>query len=199
MQHTESLDSDPPPPPGYQPGYPFLYPKLALNVGSVLLFVMGAFLFTYVGWLLQGKPQEVRYWLTVGEFFLVLVAMIAVLGVHELIHGSVARFLGYRVFYGINWQMPGVYAGMFGQFMLRDHNLLIALAPLLVIDTLLLPLLALPSRPIVLMSLVALVVNTAGAIGDLYSAWRLLRLSHQAQLYDVNPERMLVFEPLERR
>ncbi|MBA3534890.1 MAG: DUF3267 domain-containing protein [Ardenticatenales bacterium] len=72
----------------------------------------------------------------------------------------------------------------------------IALSPLVVIDTLLLPLLALPSRPIVLVALVALVVNTAGAMGDLYSAWWLLRLTHQGLLYDVDPERILVFEPL---
>ncbi|MBA3534889.1 MAG: hypothetical protein H0T73_23510 [Ardenticatenales bacterium] len=49
MEYEQPLAIDPPPPSGYRPGYPFLYPKLMLNVGSMVLFITAALVFSYIG------------------------------------------------------------------------------------------------------------------------------------------------------
>lgn len=185
----------PSPPPGYRPGYLFRYPLKVLQWGSLGLLIGAALLFGMLGWQLQGRPSAPRLFLSWGELALVLVALVGVILLHELVHALSGWLLGYQVTFGFSQEMVAPYVGMFGQFVQRGHNILIALAPLLLLDALLLPLLAQPSRPLVILAFVALIANTSGAVGDLYAAWRLGRMPRGTLLYDIDPAHMLVFEP----
>ena len=55
--------------------------------------------------------------------------------------------------------------------------------------------LALPNTIIVWLALIALMMNTGGAVGDLYLVWRLLRLPRETLLYDVDVKTMLIYVP----
>jgi hypothetical protein len=72
----------------------------------------------------------------------------------------------------------------------------VALAPLCVMTAALLPLLAVPIRAVVIVAFMMLVLNTGGAVGDLYLVWRLLRMPRGTLLYDVDTNNMFILEPL---
>jgi len=57
------------------------------------------------------------------------------------------------------------------------------------------PLLLIPNHYVAIFAVITLLINTTGAVGDLYVSWRLLRLPDQTLLYDVDPEQMLIFIP----
>lgn len=103
--------------------------------------------------------------------------------------------LGYRITYGIDLRLPGAYTASFGQFQKRDHNILIALVPLVVLTLALVPALSVHDELIVIGTITALVVNTSGAIRDLYIVWYLLRLPRKTLFYDIDAKHNLVFEP----
>jgi hypothetical protein len=126
---------------------------------------------------------------------IIVLAIVLTFVVHELIHGMVMRVFGYRVSYGIFWHMGGFYTAAFQQFVTRDHNIIIALAPLLIITPLALVVMLLPVGFGVIVALMVVICNTAGAVGDMYLTWRLLRLPRATLLYDVNIQRMLIYEP----
>ena len=82
----------------------------------------------------------------------------------------------------------------FGQFQTRRDNVRCALAPLVVFTVVLTPLLAGP-LPVALLAFFVLVVNTSGAVGDLYLTWRLLRMPPETLLYDVDARHSYIFYP----
>lgn len=192
-----TVSSDPPSPAGYRSPYLFQYPQRGLQIAGLLVFLVTAAVLGYITWLLHGSPADVVISFDLTSLILVIITVGLIVVVHELVHAAVLRLMDYRVQFGFNWRLPGAYAAAFGQFMERNHNLWTALAPLVVINLLAVPLLAVPFFPVVSLAFIALLVNTSGAVGDLYLAWRLLRMPRQTLLYDVSPERMLVFEPKE--
>jgi hypothetical protein len=72
----------------------------------------------------------------------------------------------------------------------------VALAPLIALTAILVPMLAVSSRIVVLVGMSALLMNTAGAVGDVYLVWRLKRLPRPTSLYDVDEKTMLVYVPV---
>lgn len=191
----QTVSSDPPVPAGYSPPYLFQYPQLGLQIAGLIVFLMTAAGLGYTTWLLQGSPAEVVISFDLTNLILVIITIVLTVVIHELVHGLVLRLMDYRVQFGFNWRLPGAYAAVLGQFMERNHNLWTTLAPLVVINLLAAPLLVVPLIPVVSLAFIVFLVNTAGAVGDLYLAWRLLRMPRQTLLYDVSSDRMLVFEP----
>ncbi len=186
----------PTPPPGYDVALPFEYPRLALQLAATgLVLVLLPFLFGLTWWL-QGQFPMFRLGLV--EVGVALMTIIVTVLVHELIHGLTYQLLGYKATYGASLQLLAAYAAAFGQFQRRNHNLLVALAPLFALTTLLLPLLTVSNNLMLLIAFTALLFNASGAVGDLYLSWRLLRLPPTALLYDVDPQTMLIFLPLRR-
>lgn len=183
----------PTPPTGYQPAIHFEYPRLALQIGAtVLVVVLLPVLFTLT-WFLQGRIPLFRLgWVELG---LVILTIMATVLIHEWVHGLAFQLLGYKVTYGASLRLLAAYAAAFGQFQRRNHNLLVALAPLVMLTTLLVPLLAVPHHFLLLIVFTALLFNASGAVADLYLSWRLLRLPPTALLYDVDPKTMLIFLP----
>ena len=129
------------------------------------------------------------------RLILVIVTVLFTLVIHEWIHGLVYRLLGYRVTFGVSAHLFAAYAAAFGQWQTRNHNIIAALAPLLVLTMVCIPLMALPNQAIAWLALTALMMNTSGAVGDLYLVWRLLRLPRETLLYDVDEKTMLIYTP----
>jgi len=144
-------------------------------------------------WRLQQTIPQFN--LTLANLGLILATIIIIVILHEIIHGLAYQLFGYRVTYGASLHLMAAYAAAFGQWQKRGHNLIVALAPLLLLTLLLLPLLALPQPTITLIALTGLLFNTAGAVGDLYLVWKLLSWPKTTRLYDVDLHTMLVFLP----
>jgi hypothetical protein len=193
---TTQPTSAPPPPAGYQPAYPFRYPKALLQLAGLVLLAVVVPPLIWLTWRVQRLPGEGRIVLRPLDLVLLLVAAPLTIVVHELIHGLAFRAFGYRVTYGVAWHLGAAYAGAFGQFQRRRHMFVVALAPLLALTAMCLPLLAAPNRAVVIVAFMVLILNTGGAIGDLYLVWRLLRLPRTTLLYDVDTNNMFIFEPV---
>jgi hypothetical protein len=189
----------PPPPTGYQPAERFRYPKLALQIAAIAMLLFATPLLLLLTGFLQGWSGGIAFVAGIGDFALVVLTVAITVVVHECIHGLVYQLFGYRVTYGASWQLMAAYAGAFGQWQQRNHNIAVALAPLLALNLLLLPLLASPSHTLMLVGFTAILFNTGGAVGDIYLTWRLLRLPRATLLYDVNPQTMLLFLPDENK
>ena len=184
------------PPAGYQEGYILRYPVLALNIAAIALFGAMAPLLGMIIWRTQGIPVQAFDLLLTPLGSVVLLAItIVTVATHELIHGGVLHYYGYRVAYGVSWRLLVAYAAAFGQFQQRRHALLNALAPLVVITAAVVPLLLVPNRTVAIGACIALLTNTTGAVGDLYITWRLLRLPRRTLLYDVDPAQVLIYIP----
>ncbi|MHB1354488.1 MAG: DUF3267 domain-containing protein [Anaerolineae bacterium] len=192
MVTTHSSDA-PPTPNGYRAPYGFGYPKLGMNLGAVALVLVFSPLLGALTWLLQGRfPLSGSIGL--GVVLRSLAVAVSTILVHELIHGLAYRILGYRVSYGVYWKL-GFYTAALRQFQKRDHIIISALAPLVLLSLLLLPMLAIRNTLIVEMAFIALLVNISGAFGDMYLTWRLSRVPRRTLAYDTDSSHSFIYEP----
>jgi len=125
----------------------------------------------------------------------VLTALTTVMS-HELLHGAAYRVFGYRVSYGVSLYPFAAYVAAFGQWHSRDRSIVSALAPTVVLTAVCAPLLALSSSTGVWVGLTALTLNASAVVGDLYLAWRLLRMPRGTLFYPIDMEKMLVYVPV---
>lgn len=207
-QYDPSAALVPETPAGYRDPERFHYPLVVL---LALVLVVGSAAVLGFGWLLsavQGPAViesvfEIRETPdgfvatlrlgTVGAVFVGTVLVVTVL--HELVHGLVYSRLGYRVSYGVAPWLGAFYAAAFHQFQTRADDLLVGVAPLLVLDCLMLPLLFVPVPLVAFAAFVGLAFNTAGAAGDVYLVARLLRMPDGTLLYDGDAHHSYVFYP----
>lgn len=113
--------------------------------------------------------------------FLVITGTVAVILIHEVIHGAVAALLGAKPSFGIG---PGFAYTTFLDPMSRTRYLLVGLSPLVVITATVLAIaLIWPGLAGWMMFLG--IVNASGAIGDLWMTWRILRAPRNALFYDL--------------
>ncbi|MBN2394420.1 MAG: DUF3267 domain-containing protein [Anaerolineae bacterium] len=210
------------PPAGYRQPYRFTYPMLGLQIGALAMLLALVPFLGVLTWVLQGQPSladttsqltelldsldhlfsNSSAVLTFGCAAALLIASIVVpltivvvtIIVHELIHGLAYRALGYRVSYGFYWKL-GCYAIAPCQFQQRRHNIVVALAPLVVITLVMAPLLAVQNILVVAIALLVLLLNTSAAAGDLYSTWWLLKTPPHTLLYDVDVNNSFVYAP----
>jgi hypothetical protein len=101
------------------------------------------------------------------------------------------------VSFGINIFLAEAHTAAFEQWQTRNHNVIVALGPLVVLTALFLPMLCVPNEDIVLAGLIGALMNIGGSVGDIYLAYRLLRMPRRTLLYDVNAKTMLVYAPIE--
>jgi hypothetical protein len=192
-----NLHSYPDPPVGYRPAVQFHYPKLKLQIAALGVVVLVLPVLLFLAWIGQGRPAG----LFLGgisqprDVLVALVTVVSITIIHEWVHGLAYRLLGYRVVYGASLHLGAAYAAAFGQWQTRDHNAVVALAPLVMLTLALAPLLLVPHPTVALAAIAALLMNIGGAVGDVYLAWRLLRLPRAALLYDVDVKTMLIYVP----
>jgi len=195
-------------PDGYDDPTAFHYPLPVLFLGSLVVMPLAFVGFGAALWWAQGSTVldalvtstetetglEISFRLvpTLGTFVAVVVVTTVV---HELIHGVVAGRYGYTVTYGAAPHMGAFYATPFHQFVTREHLILVALAPLVVISLVGLPLLFVPVPWLAFAAFLALVFNAAGAVGDLYAVVVALRLPPGTLFYDSDVRHSYVFRP----
>ena len=199
--------SPPPTPEGYSEPYQFEYPKVLVTLAAMVVTVVSAVVY---GWLLlqfQGTEVLGVVFETTAEDEITVVLQLGVVGVpmlfafltvavfHELLHGVVYQRYGYDVNYGVYWRFGAVYAAVFNQFHSREHNLRVGIAPLVIITAICLPLLAVPIPLVATVAFFVLVLNTGGAMADMYALWRFYRMPQGTLFYDVNIDNQYVFEP----
>jgi hypothetical protein len=211
LPESEHAPSDallPTPPDGYRDPERFEYPLAVLTLGGVLLFPVATLLFGGVLWTIQGPavfealvvvtetPTGLSFvvnWALVGG--VTVLALGTTVVVHELVHGAVFGRYGYRVSYGAMPHIGAFYATPFHQFVAREHVFPVALAPLVLLSVVGLPLLAVPVPLVAFFAFQSLVINAAGASGDLYIVAYLLRRPAGTLLYDSDVRHSYVFEP----
>ena len=190
-------DGYPQPPAGYQSAVRFQYPKIKLQIAALALLAAITPFILFLAWMLQ-RPSVGRPFIIVNGFtdlLPVIVTALAITIIHELVHGLTYQLLGYKVSYGVSAHLFAAYAAAFKQWQKRNHNLAVALAPLVILTGLFLPMLAIQNRVVVLVAVTALMMNTAGAVGDMYLCWQLLRMPRTTLLYDMDIKTMLVYKP----
>jgi hypothetical protein len=205
---SESQTQPPSSPAGYADPTAFRYPLPVVFGLVVVLTPVAAVLFGGLLWYAQGpavldtvfrfEQTPTGFSFTIGSS-VALVAFVGTVAVvtalHELVHGLVYQLRGYRVSYGVAPRYGAFYACPFGQFQRRDDNLVTGVAPLVVLDLLLVPLLFAPSPLLAFAAFVGLLVNTVGAAGDVYLLARLLRMPRETLLYDSDIRHSYVFYP----
>ncbi len=107
------------------------------------------------------------------------VAIVTVLVLHEGLHGGVGRLLGHHPIFGI--ELPLVFT-TFRERIARGHFMMIALAPLVVLDAVFISLYAL--GVLKLFMDLCFAVNTIGAVGDIWIALKLVRQARGTYVED---------------
>lgn len=194
-------------PAGYQSPQPFQYSLVVLLGLVMVLLPVATVVFGGLLWGAQGTAldavfsieetaTEITFTLTSGLVAVTFVgAIVAVTVLHELVHGLVYHWLGYDVSYGVAPQLGAFYAAAFHQFQQRSHNIIVGIAPLVVLDAVLLPMLFIPIPQLAFAAFLALLFNTAGAAGDLYLVATLLRTPAGSLMYDSDIRHSYVFYP----
>ena len=101
---------------------------------------------------------------------LLAAAILSVVVLHEGLHGATAWIFGYRPIFGVE---PPLVFTTFDEKIRRDHLVVIALAPLVILDTAFIA--AYLTVPGGVFWDLCFAVNTLGAIGDVWIVTRLLR------------------------
>ncbi|RIK40240.1 MAG: hypothetical protein DCC58_14185 [Chloroflexi bacterium] len=152
-----------------------------LSVVGVVLLPLWWFIFAGLAQIISGVNGFTVHIGLVELLGGVLVALLGVPLLHEIAHGLTARLLGARPSYGVG---PGYAYTTFLEPMGRYRYLAVGLAPLVGISLLgmLLIWFAPDTRGWVVF---ACVVNAAGAIGDMWMVYRILRLPRRAIFFDL--------------
>jgi hypothetical protein len=150
--------------------------QLILNIaGLVLLAVFGVLFFLWMAAFHSADfAAGIQFNLQIGQFLAAILALIIVLVLHEGIHG-----LAYWLLAGVRpvfaFKGAYAYAAAPGWYVARGPYLAIGLAPLVLLS--LAGMLALAVAPLNWLAVIyfAVVMNAAGAVGDLWVAVLLLR------------------------
>ena len=134
-----------------------------------------------------GTGDSGEFTLTLAPLLVALVVLIAttfaILVLHELVHGLFFwLFTRSRPRFGFKGAYA--YAAAPGWYIPRPQFLTVGLAPLALISLAGLLILPVTAPPVSLVVIVALILNAAGAIGDLYMVVRLLFVPHGVLIED---------------
>lgn len=123
----------------------------------------------------------------------VIVSALLTLVAHELLHAAAYRMYGYQVTHGVSLRPFAAYVVALNQWHRRNRSIVTALTPVVALTVVLVPLLALCNRVGLLVGYTALAMNASAAVGDLYLAWRLMRMPRSTLFYPVDMDTMLVY------
>jgi len=113
--------------------------------------------------------------------FGLLIALVAVPVIHELIHGVAGKLVGVKPAYGVG---PGFAYTTFREPLGKWQYLAVGLAPLVVL-TILSVIVAARFESAAIGAIFFAVINAAGAIGDIWMSWRIVRAPRGAIFYDL--------------
>ena len=107
---------------------------IAFQILGLVALVFFGVIFASLAVSLGKLPAQVRFGL--GEVGAVLAGVLLALVLHELIHGSAMKMYGAKPKYGILWKGLMLYATSPGYAYHRNNYVIIALAPFILISTL---------------------------------------------------------------
>lgn len=156
---------------------------IILQIVALISLVIFGFVFLGLAVSLGKLPTQIAFGLS--EIGAVLLGVLLAMGLHELTHGLTMQLFGAKPKYGILWKGLMLYATSPGYAYPRNNFIVIALAPLVVISTLVtigmwllqgtlwVPLLALCG-----------IFNASGAVGDMWMTMIVLRYPAKAYVMD---------------
>ncbi len=156
---------------------------IILQIVALISLVIFGFVFLGLAVSLGKLPTQFAFGLS--EIGAVLLGVLLAMGLHELTHGLTMQLFGAKPKYGILWKGLMLYATSPGYAYPRNNFIVIALAPLVVISTLVIigmwllqgtlwvPLLALCG-----------IFNASGAVGDMWMTMIVLRYPATAYVMD---------------
>lgn len=158
---------------------------LALTIGLGEFFFPGV-----IGWLINGVRQLPNLLLVSVEELLFILGLYAI---HEWIHYIVALKLGYSPKAGLRFfetifgiKEPSPYIVVLNEHISRNHNILMLIAPLVVIDAIsLIGLLPIFPAYIPYFAKIALIVNSASSMQDVYNVVRRWTMDEGTQFINV--------------
>ena len=181
---------------GYQEGKSIKFNFIVLTIVSLFMGLAALILFNILRfWIENGSfsgesSGSLNPMQLLGAMLVVLITII----VHELIHGMTFKLFDYKVKYGVI--MPfAAYAMADKQFMRRRDYFIVGLAPLFVINTVSLLIFFLRIPLLSDIAYVAIVFNTAGAVGDIWLASKIFSSPKGTLYYDYSPSENYVYLP----
>lgn len=168
-------------------------PSTLVHLNLLSLVGLVASIIGFVGWYLIVQIMRGPVPGGIGLPSLVLwLAVIAVFGLHEWIHGLAIRWAGHRPRYGaVTARLTkyiaipyALYATADNAYFPRNVFIVIALAPLIVISILCMVLLVLLPNSLAFYVIAAAVLNGSGAIGDVWMTWIALKYPPDVLIQD---------------
>jgi hypothetical protein len=157
---------------------------IALNIIGVLFFFIFGMIFSSLAYSL-GRLPEGNFGLGLGEISLAIAGIVLTFVLHELTHGLAMQMFGARPKYGIIWKGLMLYATSPGYAYRRNNYVVIALAPFVLISTLvLLGMWILQGTTWVALLCICGIVNASGAVGDMWITMVVLRHAPTAYVMD---------------
>jgi hypothetical protein len=155
---------------------------------SLLMLIAGTIFFAALNlvayyWQMQAAPSGMTLWGVVLWLGINVLGYIIILPIHEIVHALAFIFWGGRPYFGAKLPLA-LYCGAKNQLFRRNHYLVIGLAPLVMIGLASI-LVTLFSPALASYMFFATVGNFSGAAGDVLVAARLLRLSPNVLLEDI--------------
>ena len=158
---------------------------IALNIVGVILFVILGMVFSNLAFRLGKMPSEGNFRLGLVEISLAIAGILITSILHELTHGLVMQMFGASPKYGIIWKGLMLYATSSGYAYRRNNYVVIALAPFILISSLvILGMWILQGTAWVVLLAICGVVNASGAVGDMWITMIVLRYAAIAYVMD---------------
>jgi len=145
------------------------------NIASLYAIIFGAVIGIY-----SSIYTPVPFALNPGLLFWMIAALSSIIILHESIHGLIATLFGIKPFFG--HKFPVVYV-TFKERIPRNHFLIIAIAPFIILDVIFVLLFAGGFNRIY--CYFCLVLNTAGSFGDIWIAIKLFQQKRGTVVQDL--------------
>lgn len=160
---------------------------VGLNLGALALLVPAIALFVWPA-AARGfieNDSVFSFEISLVDGLLLIGAAFAIVVLHEFVHGLTMSAFGARPRYGIKWELMAAYAVAKDHLFARNAFLVVALMPLATLT----PLLWgatwwLSPGGLWMAAALAGVLNTVGAVGDLFMAWKVSHYPASARVLD---------------
>lgn len=130
----------------------------------------------------------------IGQVIVVAVVIALTFSLHEWIHGLAIRWAGHKPRYGMKLSQGVFYATADDAYFPRNQFVVIALAPLVVLTVGGMAAMLLVSDTLAYYVGLLVVINAAGAIGDLWMSWEALCYPAHALVRD-EADRIRIYMP----
>lgn len=184
---------------GYKKPEKLKYNFVFLGMIGFILQIIFLIAFAFVRfWIENGYiPNQLSGSINISSSIGLLALLVFFVSLHELVHGAAFKYFGYEVRYGAI--LPAAYAIAEKQFIKSRDYLLVALAPLFVLDIFAIGFFFIGISVLSDIALFVLVINTAGAVGDLWMVYKIIRYPKDALYYDFSPRENYVYIPVKYR